>query len=89
LSEIHYPAWKASINNEQIPVFRADYALRAMEVPEGKHRVRCWFESGSFKQGLLITVASWLVFVIFALKAFFDNRKIIKAGKAGTGARIA
>jgi hypothetical protein len=72
LSEIQYPAWKASIGPSPCVVHRADYALRAIEVPAGRHLVRCYFDSQSFTRGLYVSLLSWAVFaasIFWALRA--------------------
>ena len=46
-SEIYYPEWQAFVDDEEIPVGRADYVLRAINVPAGKHTVRLLFEPKS------------------------------------------
>ncbi|MDG5815728.1 YfhO family protein [Chitinispirillales bacterium ANBcel5] len=61
LSEIYYPAWKAYVNGEEKPLYRAQYALRAIPVSAGKHTVVCRFEDESFKAGLVGTLFSLLI----------------------------
>ncbi len=56
LSEIHYPCWKATVDGHEAPLHRADYALRAIEVPAGKHIVRCFYEDVAFRKGWIISL---------------------------------
>ncbi len=58
LSEIHYPSWKATIDGNPAPLYRADYALRAIPVEKGHHTVSCYFSEGVFKKGLLLSLLS-------------------------------
>jgi hypothetical protein len=55
LSEPYYPAWKAYVDGQPVPLFVADGALRAVPVPFGEHMVELRFESETLRVGLLIS----------------------------------
>ncbi len=63
-SEIYYPAgWKAFVDDEETPIYRADHFLRAVPVPEGRHRVVMRFAPGSHLAGVWISgITSLLVY---------------------------
>lgn len=46
-SEIYYPGWISTIDGEEVEHGRADYILRAMNVPAGKHIVEFRFDPKS------------------------------------------
>ncbi len=58
LSEMFYPGWNAYVDGAPTPVYRTDYSLRGIAMPAGAHTVTFRFESGTFQQGLWITLAT-------------------------------
>jgi len=56
LSDTHYPGWKATLNGAPVPIHRANYALRAVKLPAGAHRVRFEYHPRSFQVGLALTL---------------------------------
>lgn len=42
-SEVYYPGWTATVDGNEVPVGRVNYILRAIVVPQGKHKVELMF----------------------------------------------
>jgi hypothetical protein len=64
-SEIYYPGWVATIDEKKAAVIRADYILRALEVPAGNHVIEFFFEPPAYMIGNKVTTAcSWLVLLL-------------------------
>ena len=48
-SEVYYPGWTATIDGQPAEVGRANYVLRALNVPSGKHEVVLSFKPQSIQ----------------------------------------
>src|SRR5262245_25849913 len=58
LTDVWYPGWVCTVDDEPVPIYRANHAFRAVEVPAGAHDVVFRFEPGSFELGHRITLGS-------------------------------
>ena len=56
LSETYYPAWEAYVDGRPVPLYAADYMLRAVPVPAGDHTVELRYESWSLRTGIAISL---------------------------------
>jgi hypothetical protein len=64
-SEIYYDkGWNVYIDGQQADYFRADYLLRAMKVPAGKHTIEFIFHPVSFYTGEKISLASSVILLL-------------------------
>ncbi|MCA9007790.1 MAG: YfhO family protein, partial [Planctomycetaceae bacterium] len=55
LSDIYYPGWTARIGDQELPVLPADYALRAIPLPAGKHQLELSYTPPGFQIGRIIS----------------------------------
>jgi Bacterial membrane protein YfhO len=65
-SEIYYPdGWSATIDGADATILRANFLLRALEIPAGKHVIEFTFAPKAYVIGDKVTMASsWLVFLV-------------------------
>lgn len=71
-SEIWYPdGWQAYIDGEQVDHLRANYVLRALRIPPGKHRIEFSFEPQSYERGTLLAGIGSGLFIVALLGALF------------------
>ncbi|MET7036599.1 YfhO family protein [Elizabethkingia miricola] len=77
MSEIYYPhGWKFYIDGKETDYIKADYLLRAVYVPAGKHEIRMAFEPEVIQKGKTISLASAGLFILLAALGFwFYQRK--------------
>lgn len=69
-SEVYYPhGWQVTINGTEATPIRANYVLRALEVPAGNNRIEFRFEPASYEVGSVITGASSYLVALLVLVA--------------------
>lgn len=60
LADAYYPGWKATVDGKPVPVYRANYVFRAVEVAEGTHEVAFTYSPINLVLGLPAAVISFL-----------------------------
>lgn len=69
-SEIYYKeGWKAYIDGKETPILRANYVLRALEVPAGEHTIELRCEPDTLKTFNIINLIGSILIVIFVIGA--------------------
>ncbi|MEG1699822.1 MAG: YfhO family protein [Alistipes sp.] len=69
-SEIYYDkGWHAFVDGAEAPYFRADYVLRAMELPAGTHTVEWRFRAPAWRAVEAVTLISSLAILLAAVAA--------------------
>lgn len=81
-SEIYYPdGWKATIDGKPAEIARADYILRSMYVPAGKHTIEMRFDPQSLHVTEGIAYGALALLVIGVMVMIIVYRKIMYSRK--------
>ncbi|QKJ63055.1 YfhO family protein [Flavobacterium sp. M31R6] len=75
-SEMYYEkGWKAFIDGKETSIMRADYTLRAIVVPGGKHTIEFKFEPQVVKTGSAITLVSCIGMLFLLVGGLYFEKK--------------
>lgn len=66
-SDIYYPGWTCTVDDEDTPVGRVDYVLRAIRVPAGKHKIVMRFDPQSVHATEAIAYAALALLILLTL----------------------
>jgi hypothetical protein len=64
VAQAYYHPWQACVDGRGVPLFRANHAFQALEIPQGRHQVRLIYRDGMFRLGWVVTALSSLVWVV-------------------------
>ncbi|HVU58471.1 MAG TPA: YfhO family protein [Puia sp.] len=79
-SEVYYRnGWKAYIDGKEAPIFRTNYVLRGVSIPQGRHTIRFDFHPRSFYLGGIVqNIAGILTLIIILLALRWRRRTGLK-----------
>ncbi|MCU1281982.1 MAG: hypothetical protein JWM53_5528, partial [bacterium] len=66
MSDAWYPGWRATVDGAPAPLLRADYAMRGVALPAGRHVVEFTFRSRPAELGLVLSAVGVLGLFAFA-----------------------
>jgi hypothetical protein len=67
LTDNYYPGWKAYVDGKKTKIYKANFALRAIRLSAGEHKVKFIYAPLSFKIGAGITVLTLLFLIAIGL----------------------
>jgi uncharacterized membrane protein YfhO len=73
VAQAGYHCWQASMDGASVPLWRANFAFQALEVPVGRHEVRIKYVDRAFQAGAIISIMALLTCVAVLLK---DSRGV-------------
>jgi hypothetical protein len=64
MSDVLAPGWRAAVDGEPVHLVRANYAFRAIFVPEGKHRVVFRYDPLDYRLGFALSALGLVLLVV-------------------------
>jgi hypothetical protein len=59
VAQSYYHRWHAYVDGNRVPLWRANYAFQALEVPAGRHEVGLIYEDLAFRAGAVISAITF------------------------------
>lgn len=82
-SEIYYPGWTVTVDNQPAELGRVNYVLRAMSVKPGKHEVTMSFHPASIRKTEAVAYTSYgILLLLIAIGLLVEWKKRKKGAKA-------
>ncbi len=60
VSDAFFPGWAATLDGNDVPLMRANFLMRAVRVPKGRHRVDMEYWPWTFRAGGVVSVIGLL-----------------------------
>ena len=79
LADEYYPGWQASVNGTSVPILRANYTFRLVEVPAGHSRVEFRFRPPSVAVGAAVSLLSAALLFVLVTRAARPRRSLTPA----------
>lgn len=80
-SEIYYPGWTVTIDDKPAELGRANYVLRALKVPAGKHRIHMTFKPATVTLTNRIALAALGIILLLFVVGIYRQIKVARASK--------
>jgi len=75
LSDTYYPGWQATLDGVSVPILRADYAFRAVQIPPGDHLVEFFYHPLSFWGGAWLSALTLAALAMLVLARKIRSRR--------------
>lgn len=74
-SETYYPEWKAYVYGKEVPILAANYSFRAIELPQGSHKVEMRFDGSALNRGRTIAWSTISVSILLVIALYFAGKR--------------
>ena len=78
LADAFAPGWRASIDGQATPIFPANVAMRAVQVPEGAHEIRFDYTPLTLRVGVPVSTLGFVLLLAWLFQVWRWNRAAAK-----------
>jgi len=76
ISDAYYPGWHAYRDGAEVPLYRANYVMRAVSLPKGHHDIEFRYEPLSVIMGFAISLTTMILMGIISIVSFRKYKKV-------------
>jgi len=58
------PNWHATLDNQQVPILRANHIFRAIQASSGAHVIRFYYQQGGLRAGAALSACSLVLLAV-------------------------
>lgn len=77
ISDTYFPGWRATVNNKEVKIYRANYNFRAILVPKGKSILKFSYIPDGFMLGITMSILSLILLSVISLLNNLERRKTL------------
>lgn len=74
LSDTYYLGWRSFVDGNEVKIFKADFAFRAIPVTKGSHNILFIYDPISFRIGKLVSGLSLFLLLLIFIYGYKKNR---------------
>lgn len=75
IAQSFYHPWRAYVDGKATPIWRANHAFQAVEIPAGSHEVKLVYEDWRFNYGAMISLGTLLLCTVLCFRWISSIRK--------------
>jgi Bacterial membrane protein YfhO len=75
LADTYYPGWAAEVDGVPTPIYRANIAVRGIQLPKGRHEIRFVYSAPGFFRGLKVTLFAVSALLLWVCGAAYAARR--------------
>lgn len=74
VADTYYPDWTATVNDQPVPIYRANAAFRTVPITAGRHTIRMAYQPPSVVIGAAISAAALAIYALMFVAALIRLR---------------
>lgn len=78
MSDLYTKDWKATIDGAPATLLNANYAYRAVVLPEGQHQVEFYYAPASFTIGKTLSLSGLIILIVLCISEVYTVKKGMK-----------
>jgi len=75
LADLQFPGWRVTVDGKAAKSLTADYMLRAVAVPAGRHKIVWEYHDPAFERGRMISLLAMVLILGLFAAAWFGRRR--------------